>query len=200
MRLRDAGASGCLTHRSPSVLLDALPSTWLGLNDIPGLRYGPANRGARGPDGRTHGVLFFEQLGAHLCARRSFRACCRRSGERGRFQLTLPGGRFQLALPGGWPGVRLATPSPMHSSLQSWTPGIRSGRKCGTLLFMRSSVEASSSQPNRPTLASPERAASATPAGASSLLKPAPLRHKLPAMPPNHSQIPSSAQLKWQTV
>jgi hypothetical protein len=51
---------------------------------------------------------------------------------------------------------------------------IRSGLKCEALLFMRSTVEASSSQPNEPTLASPERAASAVPAGASSQLKPEP--------------------------
>ena len=57
---------------------------------------------------------------------------------------------------------------------------IRSDLKCGTLLSMRSSAEASSSQPNEPTRASPERAASAVPAGASSSLKPAPLLHKLP--------------------
>jgi hypothetical protein len=68
----------------------------------------------------------------------------------------------------------------------------------GRCFWMRSTVETTSSQPNEPILASPERATSADPTGASSSLKPAPLLHRLRAISPNYSQIPSSA-LEWQT-
>ncbi len=69
----------------PVVPVQALPK-----QHISGLRYGPANRGARGPDGRAHGVHLVERLGRGLHARRADRAWCRRPAERGCFQRTLP--------------------------------------------------------------------------------------------------------------
>ncbi len=66
-------------------------------------------------------------------------------------------------------------PSPMRSSLQSGTPLPFRSEMWDAAFYMHSTVEASSSPPNEPALANPERAASAVPAGASASLKP--IRH-----------------------